>query len=147
MTATWTGLVDAVAARLDDHHRAVFEIAHALARLFAGLDDADLDVFAGQEHGLQGVGQVVEVDHRDALQPGDLVEVVVVGDQLALQVLGQRDQLQIDRQAGELGQIALVDHQLDVGVAAEPVEDVQPAPAAAAAEPVGTVGNAPAIRR
>ena len=95
----------------------------------------------GRKTGFSAVGQVVEVDHGDALQPGDLVEVVVVGDQLALQMLGQRDQLQIDRQAGELGQIALVDHQLDVGVVAEPVEDVQPAPAAAAAQPVGAVGH------
>ncbi len=98
-------------------------------------------VLAGQEDRLQGVGQVVEVDHAHAVQPGDLVEVVVVGDQLAFEVLGQGDQLQVDRLAGELGQFAVVDLQVDLGIVAQLVEDVQAAAAAAAAQPVGAVGD------
>ena len=140
------GLVDVVAAVLDDDHRAVFEVAHALPRLFAGLDDADVDVLAGQEDGLQGVGQIVEVDDRHALQPGHLVQIVVVGDQLALQVLGQDDQFQIDRLTGELGQFVLEDFQILGVCGPQPVEDVQAAAAAAAAKPVGTVGDRPAVR-
>ena len=36
-------LVDVVAAAFDDDHRAVFEVADALARFFARLDDPHLD--------------------------------------------------------------------------------------------------------
>jgi len=50
-------LADMLAAPFDDDHGAVFQVADALARLFAGLDHADLDLLAGQEDRLQGVGQ------------------------------------------------------------------------------------------
>ena len=102
---------------------------------------------AGQEHRLEGVGDVVEVDHADVVQLGDLVEVVVVGDDLAFEMLGQQHELLVDRLAGEFRQFAVVDHQVDLRVAAEPVEDVEPAPAAAAAELVAGIGDAPAARR
>ena len=70
-------------ALLDHHHRAVIEIADALARLVARLHDANDHRLAGQGHGLEGVGHLVEVDDVDALKLGDLVEVEVVGDDAA----------------------------------------------------------------
>ena len=114
VTAIFTLAIHVLAAALDDDHRAVVQVAHALARLLARLDDPHFDRLAGQEHRLQGVGQVVEVDHAHAVQLGHLVEVVVVGDDLAVQVLGQQHELQIDRLAGELGQLAIEDLQIDV---------------------------------
>ena len=98
-------------------------------------------LFAGQKDRLERVGEVVQVDDADAVQLGHLVEVVVVGDDLALQVLGQQHQLLVDRLAGEFGQLAVVDHEVDLRVAAEPVEDVEPAAAAVAAELVGGIGD------
>ena len=130
-----------LAAAFDDDHRAVFQVADALPRLFARLDDADLDAFARQEHGLERIGDVVEVDDGDVVQLGDLVQVVVVGDELALEVLGQGNELQVDRLAGELGQVAVEDLQVDGRIGPQAVEDVEPAAAAAAAFAVAAVGD------
>ena len=66
---------------------------------------------ARQKHRLERVGDVVQVDHADVVQLGHFVQVVVVGDDFAFQVLGQQHELLIDRLAGELGQLAVVDHQ------------------------------------
>ena len=41
--------VDVRAARLDDHHGAIFEVADPLARFLSSLDDADLDLLARQD--------------------------------------------------------------------------------------------------
>ena len=73
----------ALPALLDHDHRAVFQVADALADLVARLDDLHLQHLAGQGHRLQGVGQFVQVDDLDALQLGDLVQVEVVGHHAA----------------------------------------------------------------
>jgi hypothetical protein len=78
---------DVLAAALDDDHRAVLEVADALARLLARLDDANFERFSRHKDGLEGVAQLVEVDDADVVELGDLVEVVVVGDDFAFEVL------------------------------------------------------------
>ena len=50
----------------DHHHRAVIEIADALADLVAGLDDLDRQRFARQRDRLQRVGHLIQVDDLDA---------------------------------------------------------------------------------
>src|SRR5262245_11279315 len=53
------GAADLFAAGLDHDHRAVVEIADPLARLFALLDNAHLQVLTRQAYRLEGVGHVV----------------------------------------------------------------------------------------
>ena len=53
------------AAALDHDHRPVIEIGEALAGLLALLDDLDPQGVAGQERGLEGVGELVEVQDAD----------------------------------------------------------------------------------
>ena len=79
-------------ALLDHDHRAVVQVADALADLVARLDQPDRHGLAGQGHRLQGVGQLVEVDDLDALQLGDLVQVEVVGHHPGAERLGQDHQ-------------------------------------------------------
>ena len=79
VTVTSSSRVDVAGAALDHDHRAVVEEADALAGLLALLDDPDPQLLAGQDRGLHGVGQRVDVHHPDALQLGDAVEVEVVG--------------------------------------------------------------------
>ncbi len=118
-------LVDVVAAPFDDDHRAVVEIADSLARLFAGLDDANFNVLAREKGRLEGVGQFVEIDHAHAVQPGDLVQVVVVRHDFAVQMLGQQHEFDVDRLAGEFGQLVVVDLQIDGRIGTQAVENVE----------------------
>src|SRR5215831_17875879 len=62
-------LADVAFAVVDDHHGAVVEIGHALTNLLALLHDVDVHDLAGQDDRLEGVGQLVDVEHGD---PGEL---------------------------------------------------------------------------
>ena len=136
-------LAEVVGTLLGDDHRAVIEVADALSLFLAPFEELDRQALAGQDDRLHGVGQVVQVDDLDALQTGDLVEVVVVGDNLAAEMLGQHDQPLVDlADARELGDIAVMDPDLDTGRLLKPVEDVEPAAPAVATELVGTVRDA-----
>ena len=55
--------------------------------------------------------------------------------------LAKQHQLLIDRLAGELRQLAVVDHQVDFRIAAQPVENIEPAAAAVALQLVARVGD------
>ena len=124
-------LAQVVGPLLGDDHGAVVEVAHALARLLAPLEQLDDQGLSRQDDRLHRVGQVVEVDHVHALEPRDLVEVVVVGDDLAAEVLGQDHQPLIDlADPGQLGDLGIVDPDLDPLRLLEPVQDVQASTAA-----------------
>ena len=58
-------LVKKLPAPFDDDHRAVLEIANALPRFVAGLDQPDDHLFAGQHDGLQRRCQIVDIDDID----------------------------------------------------------------------------------
>ena len=90
------GLADHLARVVDDDHRPVVEIGDALVVFLAFLEDEHLHDLAGQDHRLERVGELVDVQHVDAAQLRDLVQVEVVGDDLSLQRARQLDQLQID---------------------------------------------------
>ena len=62
---------------------------------------------------------------------GDFVEIVVVRHDLGVELLGQEDELDIDRLIGEFGWLVVVDLEIDF-VVGKPVEDVQAARSAAA---------------
>ena len=111
---------EVIGSLLGDDHRAVVQVADSLALLFAALEQLDRQALAGQDDRLHGVGQVVQVDDLNALEPGDLVEVVVVGDDLAAQVFRQNDQPLVDlANAGELGDLGVMDPDLDARATSE----------------------------
>ena len=131
------------AALLDHHHGAVLEIADPLAHLVARLDDAHVQRFSGQGDRLEGVGDLVQVDDLDPLQLGDLVQVVVIGHHPAAQAAGHDHEPLIDLEdVVQLGQVGLVDLELDLGVIQHPLEHVQAAAAPVALQLVSAVGDA-----
>ena len=83
-------------AAFDHDHRAVVEIADALAGVLAGLDHTDPKVLARQQRGLHRVRERVHVQDADALEVGDAVEVQVVRQDRAAVALRERDELRID---------------------------------------------------
>src|SRR3990172_254681 len=132
-------LIHQPAAFFDDDHRAVVQVGHALPLLFAFLNDFDCHPLARQNYRFDGVGQIVDVEHGDALQTGDLVEIVVGGEDGAVQLLGQNHQLVVG-----------IAHAFDVhignahgrgGFFLQAIENVQPAPPAVAPQYVRRVGN------
>ena len=68
------------AAAFNHNHCSVVEVAHSLSGLFSRPHDANFSVVAGQKLGFHGVGQIVQIDHVDAVQPCDFVQVEIVGD-------------------------------------------------------------------
>ena len=75
-------LADHLARVVDDHHGAVVEISDALVVFLAFFQDEDLHDLAGQHDGLERIRQLIDVQHLDALQLRDLIQVEVVGDDL-----------------------------------------------------------------
>ena len=137
VTVTSTLAVDRLRAALDHDHRAVVEIADALARILARLDDPDPQVLARQERGLHGVCQRVDVQHADALQVGDAIQVQVVREHGAPVLLRQGDELGVDLRGARH---VLVDD-LDRGRRglAHSGQDLEAASPAGAAQGIGAV--------
>ena len=93
---------------------------------------------AGHDDGLERVGQVVDVEHLDALDLRHLVEVVVGGDDDALDLLGQPDELGVD--LGDVREVPLDDAHVAVGLL-QRVHRVEAAPAPGPPARVGGVGD------
>jgi hypothetical protein len=132
-------LADHLACIVHDDHRAVVEVGDALVVLLAFLEDEHLHHLAGQHHGLQRVGELVDVQHFDAAQLRDLVQIEVVGDDLPLQRARELDQLQID--LADVREVHVGDRHVDAGHLLDLLQDVQTATAAIALHRVGGVGN------
>src|SRR2546421_1012704 len=135
-------LVDGPCAILDHDHGAVVEVAHALARLLAHLNDLDPHLFAGQDHGFDGVRQFVHVQHAHALQLRYLIEVIVVGNNGRVQLACDLHQLAVD--LVHVAHVAGIDvHDVDrrFGFLAHPVEHIQAPTPTVAAQHIGRVGN------
>lgn len=97
-------------------HRAVVKVTDPLPWLLASLEDLDHQRLARQHDGLQGIREVVQVDDLNPLEPGDLVQVVIVGDHPAAEVLGQYDEFLVDfLDAGQFGNFGIVDLDLHAG--------------------------------
>ena len=69
--------IDEPPPAVDDHHRPVVEVADALARLLAFLDHPNAHFFAGQDRGLDGVRQLIDIEDSNPLDRGDPIEIVV----------------------------------------------------------------------
>src|ERR1035437_5246145 len=70
-------LADKLAGMIDDHHGAVVKVADTLVVLLAFFEDEDGHALAGQDYRLEGIGEVVDVEHVDTVQVGHLVQVEV----------------------------------------------------------------------
>ncbi len=126
-------------ALLIDDHGAVVEIADALALVLAFAHDAQGEDFAGEDDGLEGVGQFVEVDVGDGLEFGHFAQVVVVGVELGAQGAGEADELGVD--FGFLREIGLVDFEFVAFVLAQAGEHLQAAASAGADDGVVGIGD------
>src|SRR5262245_46975380 len=127
-------------ARVVDHdHRAVVQIGHALVVLFAFLENEDPHYLAGQHDGLERVGQLVDVEHFDAAQVGDLIEIEVVGHDRRVELFAKFDQLQVD--LAHIREIGFVNLHVEVAVFLDALKDVQSSPATVALGGIGRVGD------
>jgi hypothetical protein len=75
---------DRVAPVLGDDHGPVLEVADRLSGLLARLDEADGERLARDERGLERVGELVDVEHRDGAEPRDPREGDIAGHDHAL---------------------------------------------------------------
>jgi hypothetical protein len=132
------GLADHLARVIHDDHGAVVEVGDALVVLLAFLQDEYLHQLARQDHRLERVGELVDVQHLDAAELRHLVQVEIVGDDLSLQRPRQLDQLQID--LAHVGEIDIGDHHVDARHLLDLLEDVESAPAAVALERITRIG-------
>ena len=131
------GLGDHLARVVHHHHGAVVEIGDALVVLLAFLEDEHADGFARQHHRLERIGQLVDIQHFDAAQLRDLVEVEIVGDDFAGVQLGQLDQLHVH--FADVGEIVLHDLDVQLRHLLDSLQHVQPAPAAIALHGIGGI--------
>ena len=139
MTSDVELVADEARAALDDDHRAVVQVADALAGLLALGDDLDPQRVAGQQRRLQRVGQRVDVQDADRLQVRHAVQVEVVGQDGRTARPGQGDQLGVD--VARLGRVVVT---ISTGVGPSfwsRARISRPAPAAGAPLRVGAVGD------
>src|SRR5690606_32350136 len=125
---------------LDDDQRTVIEEADALAGFPTRLDDLDLQLLTGDHRWAQRLGKGIDVDHLDALYPGDPLEVLVAGEDAIVRERGQADQLVVDRRL--LIDIDFDEFQLGELLAPQALQRVEAAPATHLARGVGRIGDA-----
>src|SRR5579859_2914083 len=133
------GVTHVGTATLDDDHGPVVEIANTLPNFFAVLHNLDRHVFARQQDGLDGMGKLIDIEHLDALQLRDTIEVEVVGDDGTVPLPGQLDQLGVHL-VNRFG-IGVADLDRNGRFFLEPLQDLQAAPATLAAHTVGGIGD------
>src|SRR2546425_418323 len=90
---------DVPRAVLDDHHRAVLEVADALSLLLSLLDDPNGDLLARQHDRAHGLREIVHVQNGDALELRDAIEPVVVGHDRYAERARERDELRVGARA------------------------------------------------
>src|SRR5581483_1658784 len=86
--------------------------------------------FTGKNDGLEGVGQFVDVEDLDAAEVRDLVEVEIVGHDLAVVDVGEFDQLHID--FANLGKVFEHNLHFDIRHLLNALEDIEAAATAVA---------------
>src|SRR6185437_13291635 len=94
------------------------------------LEDEDFHQLAGKDDRLERVGELVDVQDRDAAQLRNFVQVEVVRDDLPLQRPRKLDQLQIH--FFDVGEIGVRDRDLHAGHLLNLLQDVEAAPSAIA---------------
>ena len=132
-------LADVIARLVHDDHGAVVEIADALGGFVTGADDFERQFLAGQDHGAQGVGEVVEVDGVNVLDFGEFGKVVVAGEDARLELVGEADEFAVNGAAARGA--AVVDLDGDAAFALEALEHFESAASAVTAQAVAGVGD------
>src|ERR1035438_2395218 len=130
-------LANHLARIIDDHHGSVVEIGDALVVLFAFLQNKYPHDFAGQDDRLERVGQFIDIEHSHPLQLGHLIQIEVVGQNLAFVDFGQLDRLHVD--FADARKVIFHNLNLDRGSFLQPLQDVEAAASAIAFQRVGGV--------
>ena len=90
------GAIDQAPCSVNHNHSAIVQISHALIGLFAFAKDQDAHGFAGKNGRFEGVSEFVDVEHGNALDPGDFIQIVIVGDDFACGAAREIDEFLID---------------------------------------------------
>src|SRR4029077_16289116 len=133
------GLSDHFLGVLHHHQGALVEIGHALVELFPFLENEHPHDLARQHDGLHRIGELVDVENHHAVQLRHLVEVEIVGDDLAIVNLGQLDQLHIH--FADVREIVLHNLDVEMGHFLNSLQNVEPAAAAVALHGIGRIGH------
>src|SRR5665213_2671131 len=121
------------------HHGAVVQIRDALVIFLALFENEYPHQLAGEHHRLQGVRQFIDVQHFDAMQLRDLVQVEIVGHNLARVDLGQLNQLHID--FANVREVFFDDLDGQLRHFLDTLQDVETAPPAVALHRIGGIGH------
>ena len=133
------GRTDVFLTIFDDNHRAVIEIGHALVLFLAGLDDEDIHVFPRDTGRFQRVSQVIDVEDGHALEGGNFIQVIVIGDDFGIDFAAQADELGIDTL--DIVEIVIDDADFDVIIFLHLLQDIQAAAAFIALQQIRRIGN------
>src|SRR5437762_3900453 len=105
-------VADRAGTVLDDDHRPVLEVADALTRFLALLDDPHVDLLAGKHHRADRLREVILVEHGDPVQLRDAIQPVIVRDDRDVTRARERDELAVRAVARR---ILVVDLDVDRG--------------------------------
>ncbi len=130
---------DAALGVVHDDHGPVVQVGHPLSGFLPFLEHEHPDGLAGQHDRAQGVAQFIDVQHPDALQLRDLVQVQIVRDHLGPDLLGQHHDLGIHFL--HVGEVVVHDPDVDVHHLLDLVQDVQAPAAARPLEAVRGIGD------
>jgi len=90
------GAIDEAAGTIDNDHGAILQEGDALRGFFAFAEDEDAHGFTGKNGWLHRIGQFVDIQNRNALNAGDFVEIVIIGDNFGFGLASQLEKLVID---------------------------------------------------
>ena len=88
---------------------------------------------------LQSIGELVNIQHFDAMELGDLIEIEVVGDHFAGEQLGQLNQLHVH--FADVRKILLHDLYIQIWEFLDALKDIESAAPTIALHRVGRVGD------
>ena len=128
-----------LACVLDHDHRSVVEERDPLITLAADIADGDAHILPGHQWRPDGIGEVIQVQHLDALQPRHMPKVVIVGNDRAAILAGQDDQLIVDVLCA--ADVDVDDLDRCHSFLLHFVQHLEPAPALVAPHLVGRIGQ------
>ena len=126
-------------ATLDDDHRAIIEIGNTLSLLLARLDYGHFHSLARDHNRFHGIGQLVDIEHLDTTQLSNLVEVEIVGDDLAADLLPQAYKLGVH--LGDIVKINIRHLDLAARPLTDALQDIQATAATCAFECIRRIGD------
>jgi hypothetical protein len=117
-------LSDQAARVVDHYHRTVIQVSDSLVILLALFKDEDFHYLAGQDNRLERIGQLIDVEHFDAPQMGDLIQIEIIGHDRRIELSGEFDLLEID--LPDLREVGLVNLDFQGVVLLNALQDIQP---------------------